>query len=111
MGQERRRTPRFPFVAAAEIIDTSSGASIPARISELSLHGCYVDMTNPLPVGTSVVVKIHSGGRHLEASGKVVYSVANLGFGVSFHEISVHSLIVLKEWLLLAAQAKYHQPG
>jgi hypothetical protein len=108
VGEERRRTPRFPFVAAAEVVDTSSGASIGARVSELSLHGCYIDMTNPLPEGTSIRVKIDSGGRHLDASGKVVYSVPHLGIGVSFHEVSVHSLIVLKEWLLLAAQAKYH---
>jgi hypothetical protein len=68
-------------------------------------------MTNPLPEGTSIRVKIDSGGRHLDASGKVVYSVSHLGIGVSFHEVSVHSLIVLKEWLLLAAQAKYHSTG
>lgn len=111
VGEERRRTPRFPFVAAAEVLDTSSGASIGARVSELSLYGCYIDMTNPLPEGTSIRVKIDSGGRHLDASGKVVYSVPHLGIGVSFHEVSVHSLIVLKEWLLLAAQAKYHSTG
>lgn len=107
MGQERRRTPRFPFVAAAEVVDTAGGVRIVARVSELSLYGCYIDMTNPLPQGASVLVKIDSGGRHLEASGKVVYSVPHLGIGVSFHEVSIQSLIVLKEWLVLAAQAKY----
>ncbi len=57
------------------------------------------------------MVKIYSGGRHLDAAGKVVYSAPNLGIGVSFHYVGVHSLIVLKEWLLLAAQAKYHPSG
>lgn len=111
MGQERRRTPRYPFVATAEVVDTSSGVSVAARVSELSLYGCYIDMTNPPPEGTSIMVKVYSGGRYLEASGKVVYSAPNLGVGVSFHNVSVHSQIVLKEWLLLAAQAKYHQSG
>ncbi len=111
MGQERRRTPRFPFVATAEVVDTSSGTGVTARVSELSLYGCYIDMTNPLPEGTSIMVKIYSGGRHLDAAGKVVYSAPNLGIGVSFHDVGVHSLIVLKEWLLLAAQAKYHPSG
>lgn len=109
MEQERRRTPRFPFVASAEVIETAGRFSIVARVSELSLYGCYIDMSNPLPEGTSIVVRITSGGRHLEASGKVVYSASNLGIGVSFHDISVQSLIVLKEWLVLAAQAKYHR--
>lgn len=107
MEQERRRTPRYPFVATAEVLDTLSGANIAARVSELSLYGCYIDMTNPLPEGTSIRVKIDSGGRQLDASGKVLYSVPNLGIGVSFHDVSVRSLIVLKEWLLLAAKAKY----
>lgn len=110
MGQERRRTPRYPFVASAEVVDTSSGATIAARVSGLSLYGCYIDMTNPLPEGTSIGVKIYSGGRHLAVSGKVVYCAPSLGIGVSFHEVDVSSLIVLKEWLLLAVQAKYH-PG
>src|SRR5229473_1336703 len=74
VGQERRRTPRFPFVATAEVVDTSSGTGVTARVSELSLYGCYIDMTNPLPEGTSIMVKIYSGGRHLDAAGKVVYS-------------------------------------
>jgi len=111
MGQERRRTPRFPFVASAEVIDTANRASIVARVSELSLYGCYIDMSNPLPEGTAILVRITSGGRHLEAAGKVVYSAPQLGIGVSFHDISVQSLIVLKEWLVLAAQAKYRQLG
>ena len=111
MGQERRRTPRFPFVAAAEVVNVAGGMGISARVSELSLHGCYIDMSNPLPEGTSILVKIDYGGRHLEALGKVVYSAPLLGIGVSFCKISVHSSIVLKEWLVLAAQAKYHQPG
>ncbi len=105
--KERRRTPRYPFVATAEVFDTLSGAKISARVSELSLYGCYIDMINPPPEGTSIRVKIHSQGRRLDASGKVLYSAPNLGFGVSFHDVSVHSLIVLKEWLLLAAKAKY----
>lgn len=107
MPQERRRTPRYPFVAEAVVRDDSSGTTVKTRISELSLYGCYVDMLNPFPAGTSITVKINSGGRFLEASGKVVYSAPNLGIGVSFHDVSVHCQILLKEWLVQAAQTKY----
>jgi len=109
MEQDRRRTPRYPFVATAEVFDTLSGAKIAARVGELSLYGCYIEMTNPLPEGTTIKVRIDSGGRQLDASGKVLYLVPNLGIGVSFHDVSVRSLIVLKEWLILAAKAKYQQ--
>jgi hypothetical protein len=109
MGQERRRTPRYPFIADAVVRDDSSGAIMTTRVSELSLYGCYVDMVNPLPAGTLITVKINSGGKFFEAPGKVVYVAPNLGIGVSFHDVNVHSQIVLKEWLLQAAQAKYRQ--
>lgn len=107
MGQERRRTPRYPFVADAVVRDDSSGTTLNTRVSELSLYGCYVDMANPFPPDTPITVKINSGGRCMEASGKVVYAAPNLGIGVSFHDVNVHSSIVLKEWLVQAAQAKY----
>jgi len=89
-------------------MDISSGASIAARVSELSLYGCYIDMANPLPEGTAIIVKISSGGRHLQAPGTVVYCAPNLGVGVAFHNVNLASVIVLKEWLLVAAQAKYN---
>src|SRR6266849_7323021 len=52
MGDERRRTPRYPFIATAEVIEQGSNPRISARVSELSLHGWHIDMTNPLPQDT-----------------------------------------------------------
>src|SRR5438477_30287 len=56
MEQERRRMPRVPFVASAELLEVDNGTRMNAQVSELSLHGCYVDTLNPLPKGTSVYV-------------------------------------------------------
>jgi hypothetical protein len=58
--QERRLTPRYSFIASAELVDAKSGTGIATRISELSLQGCYLDMVNPFPVGTIVLIKISS---------------------------------------------------
>jgi hypothetical protein len=107
VGQERRTTPRYPFIAAAEVIDQSSGVSIAARVSELSLFGCYIEIVNPPPDGSQIVVKIRSEGRFFEAPGTIAYAQPNLGIGVKFHDVSHQFLIVLKEWLLMAAKAKY----
>ena len=54
-----------------------------------------------------ITIKINTAGRSLEASGKVVYSTAKDGIGVTFLDVSVQSRIVLKEWLVEAARAKY----
>lgn len=96
-------------MAAAEVLDPLSGAIISAQVRELSLYGCSIHMINPLPEGASIRVKIDSHGRFFDAPATVLYSAPNLGIGISFHDVSVRSLIVLKEWLLLAARAKYQQ--
>jgi hypothetical protein len=107
LGDERRRTPRYPFVATAEVVEKSSHASSSTRVTELSLHGCYLEMTSPLPKDAQVIVKIYSEGKFFEAAGTVVYSQPNHGVGVTFREIRAQFLTVLKQWLLAAAMAKF----
>src|SRR6266446_1412017 len=51
--QEKRRSPRYPFIASAELIEEKADVRIASRVSELSLHGCYLDMMNPFPHGDS----------------------------------------------------------
>jgi PilZ domain len=107
VGEERRRTPRYPFIATAEVTDQSSHANTSTRVTELSLHGCYLDMANPLPKDTRISIKIYSEGKFFESTGTIVYSQPNLGVGVTFREIRPQFLTVLKQWLLAAAVAKY----
>jgi len=68
-------------------------------VSELSLHGCYLDMMNPFPMGTMVLVKIAAGDAFFEARSRVVYSQPNMGAGVGFLEIAAGSQAVLERWL------------
>jgi PilZ domain len=105
--QERRRTPRYPFIATAEVVDAATKTSIATRVIELSLYGCYIEMRSPLPQGTAIHVKVYSEGRFFEAAGTVVYAIPNGGIGVRFHDVRHQYLIVLKEWLIAAAQAKF----
>jgi len=46
---EKRRSPRYSFIASAELIEVKADVRIVSRVSELSLHGCYLDMMNPFP--------------------------------------------------------------
>jgi hypothetical protein len=107
VGEERRRTPRYPFIATAEVTDQSSHASISTRVTELSLHGCYLDMPNPLVKDTQITIKIYSEGQFFESAGTIVYSQPNLGVGVTFRDVRQQFLSVLKRWLLASAVAKY----
>ena len=109
MSQERRRTPRYPFVAAGELINETEKTKMEVRVTELSLNGCYFDMVNPLPDGTPIHVKIYFENEFFEARGKVVYAQPNLGMGATFDEMPTYSVPVLKKWLLRAMVAS--KPG
>ena len=99
MGSERRRTPRYTFIASAELIEETSEVRIATRVSELSLYGCYLDMMNPFPVGTLVLVKISAGDAFFQAKSKIVYAQTNMGAGVVFLETEAEYQVVLERWL------------
>jgi hypothetical protein len=82
---------------------------IASRVSELSLHGCYLDMMNPFPTGTLVLVKISAGDAFFEAKSKIVYSQMNMGAGVGFLEVKPDSQVVLERWLDEAEKERVRQ--
>ena len=102
MYTEKRRSPRFPFVAVAEVTETESSEKLVTRVSEISVNGCYIDEQNPFPSGTMVRLKIISESEVFDATAKVLYAHLNLGMGLVFQEVSLRSGAVLREWLLAA---------
>jgi hypothetical protein len=96
---EKRRTPRYPFIAVAEITDVASAAQLNAQIAELSLNGCYVDMLNTLPVRTNVTLKIFADAECFEATASVVYARQGIGMGLAFQDVSLKSGTLLRRWL------------
>jgi hypothetical protein len=97
--REKRRTPRYPFIAVAEITDAASGAQLNSQVSELSLNGCYVDMQNLLPVNSQVTLKIFADSECFEATASVIYALEGLGMGLAFHDVSLKSGALLRRWL------------
>jgi PilZ domain len=96
---EKRRGPRYTFIASAELVDERADVRIASRVSELSLHGCYLDMMNPFPKETMVLVKIAAGDAFFEAKAKVIYSQPNMGAGLGFLQVAPDSQAVLERWL------------
>ena len=106
MDQERRSSPRYPFIASAELVEQTSDTRMSSRVSELALHGCYLDMMNPFPQGTKVLIKIFTDGEFFEALATVMYSQHNMGMGVKFDDVKPHFGNVLNQWLLKAMGKK-----
>jgi hypothetical protein len=99
MSSEGRRSPRYPFYASAQIMELQTQTRLSARTSELSRHGCYMDMVNPLPLGTSVKIQLIHHEQTVDAQGHVIYSQPNMGMGVAFDEIEAGHVLVLEKWL------------
>jgi PilZ domain len=90
-----RTTPRFAFIAEAEVV----GLKDCARISELSARGCYIDSINPLPKDTVVRIRIRYGCSTCEFSGTVIYTHAGFGMGVVFGNMTAEQRSTLDVWL------------
>lgn len=100
MERERRQVPRYPFIANAELVEERSDMRIAVRVSELSLGGCYLDMMNPLPMGTLVRVNISTGVDFFEAKAEILYSLVQPGgVGMRFIDVEPQYLTVLQGWL------------
>jgi hypothetical protein len=107
MQRERRRTPRYFFFASAELLEEKSDMRVASRVSELSRHGCYLDMMNPFPVHTEILVKIWTDQSSIfQCKGVVVYSQPNVGAGVAFVDPEEKYLPILEGWLEQAAKGK-----
>jgi hypothetical protein len=95
----RRTTPRFSFIAEAEVTGFWDGTCVVARISELSSRGCYVDTVNPFPMGADLRLRIRYSCSTCEMPGKVIYTHSGYGMGVVFGEIAAGPRATLDAWL------------
>jgi hypothetical protein len=96
---ERRKATRHPFVARAEIIDEKENARTSSKISDLSLNGCFVEIGNPFPEGTSVVIEIYTEDEMLEAHGTVARIEPKQGMGLAFDELPPYFAGILNKWI------------
>jgi len=99
MPSDLRRSPRYIFFASAEITDAESQSTMKAHTSELSRHGCYLDMMNPFFDGTAIRVRITHDGLALDAAARVVHSKPNVGMGISFDRIEAHQAPIIEQWI------------
>ena len=97
--EERRKHPRYPFTAAAEVVEPKADARVTARSSDLAIGGCFIDAMSPFPIGTSVVVRLAYGQRNFEAKARVAYSQNGMGMGLAFTEIESSQKWILEQWL------------
>jgi PilZ domain len=96
---ERRSADRHIFTASAEVVELRSGARFATRTTDLGPGGCFVDTTNPFPVGAEVRVTVRKGKNEFRTPGTVVYSQQGLGMGISFTELDPEQRKALDAWI------------
>jgi PilZ domain len=99
MAKERRRAPRYPLIAAAEIIEPQTNLRLRGRTSDLSLVGCYVELRNALPVGTEIRVQIIHNDVIFAALGVIASRQANTGIHIKFTDVQLDQHEILEKWL------------
>jgi hypothetical protein len=104
MEEERRRTPRFQFIAPAELVDETSGARIQSWVADLGLHGCSLSVKDSPRDGAIVSLKIGTNPRELFMARAIVVHAREDRAGIAFDALTTSSFEVLSKWL---AHAKF----
>ena len=97
--RERRSVPRYRLIATVELGEPASDMHFSGRISEISRKGCYVDMLNPLPVGTAIRLRISRDQGAFSTPGKIIYTQEGMGMGVVFVDPPADQVKILESWL------------
>jgi hypothetical protein len=84
MAREQERVSFF-----VEVVLESASGKREARISDLSLGGCFIDSIALMTEGESVAFELlREGGQLVRFTGRVTYVLPGVGFGVRFTNIS-----------------------
>ena len=72
-------------------------------LTDISAHGCYVEMSNTYPADTPVYLVLKSCGIRIQAPGTVRASYPGLGMGIRFAEIEPEQQAQLQQLLAMLA--------
>jgi len=100
MGAEIPRKTSRVGVPLEIVLECSSGKR-EARISDLSLGGCYIDSIAGVTKGEVVHFKLSVPQSKAEdMSGTVVYVHEGVGFGLRFDSLSYEQRHILRKFIL-----------
>ena len=96
-SEERRRSPRYKCEGSAEFPVGGTDVRTWGTFTDLSLNGCYVEMTATFPVGAMVDLALELNGLRVEVRGEVRVSYPFLGIGIASREVSDDNRVRLQE--------------
>ena len=103
---ERRQHPRRRCSLSVEIHPASQESRIWGRVSDISLGGCFVEMSSTLKEGTKVRLALWIQDKKVWAVGRVAAARLGSGVGIQFEEIKTDDREQLKRYLDILASAR-----
>jgi len=97
--RDRRYAIRYPFAADAEVLDLESGARSDGVTSDISLGGCFVCTSKPLPVKARARVTLKRKEEFIEALAVVRIVKPRIGMGLEFIDIEPQTAATFNRWL------------
>jgi hypothetical protein len=104
--RDRRYAIRFPFAADVEIIDMESGTRAVGVTSDISLGGCFVCTSKPLPVSTRVRITLTRKSQKIEALAVVRILKPRIGMGIEFIDVEGPYQGLLCRWIESIRQSR-----
>jgi hypothetical protein len=98
-GSERRQSPRYKCAGSAQFRVQGSDIRTWGTLTDISQHGCYVELMATFPVGANVDLELELNGIRADVKGEVRLSYPCLGIGIVFREISDENRVRLLEML------------
>src|SRR5713226_7819923 len=107
--RDRRYAIRFPFAADVELIDLESGKQVEGVTSDISLGGCFVCTSKPLPLNARARMKLVRKGQVIEALVAVRIVKPRIGMGIEFFGLDPEYGEMLSAWLDALRRARLFQ--
>jgi len=97
--RNRRFAIRFPFAADAELLNLESGQRASGVTSDISMGGCFVCCSKPLPVRARVRLTLTLKGKKVEILATVRVVKPRVGVGLEFLDLDASSYANLAGWI------------
>jgi c-di-GMP-binding flagellar brake protein YcgR len=104
--RDRRYAIRFPFAADVELIDLETGKQVEGVTSDISLGGCFVCTSKPLPINARARMKLVRKGQIIEALVAVRIVKPRIGMGLEFFDLEPRYHEMLSAWIDALRQSR-----
>ncbi|HVZ61727.1 MAG TPA: PilZ domain-containing protein [Terriglobales bacterium] len=106
---ERRQAPRYPCSQIVDVRRTEDNFSGSAKVTDISLRGCYLETMSPWAMGTDVMITFHIEDVKIPVIGVVRTIHPAMGNGIEFTKITPEAYQGLEKFVLRLAHQGTNQ--